>query len=74
MSPAEHYFENSLYYFARTGKVLKEDEGNTSQMTHGEKRAVDDCIIYVLDNLCYWNRSNVNKLLNMSYDQTRTRA
>ena len=68
MSPQEHYFENILYNYKRTGKLQLEDEANTHWMTWEEIQAVQKCAIYVLDNICKWDQKNVEHILELDYN------
>lgn len=65
MSPQEHYFENILFRYKDTGELQLEDESNTHWMTWEEILTIQKCAIYVIDNLCGWDKEKVKHILEL---------
>ena len=65
MSCEEHYFENILYTYKRTGDWKKaiDDKLNTDELSIEVIDAIQTCAIYIID-VCNWNKDNVAKLLS----------
>lgn len=65
MTCEEHYFENILYTYKRTGdwENAIDDKLNTDELSTEVIDAIQTCAIYIID-VCNWNKDNVAKLLS----------
>lgn len=64
MSNIEHYFENILYYYART-EQFPENDSNIKYLTEDEKRSIEYCAQYIIYDICDGSGDQLSTILGL---------